>query len=415
MEMTPRTSDAAALFGPAMVADPYAAYARLRATDPVHWHAPMNAWVLTRYADVASALGDPRLSSSLGDLIPDPTRASGSDAEGWKVLQGLLAFVNNSLVFSDPPRHTRLRALVSRAFTPRAVEALRPMIQSLVDGILDAAARQGRMDVVRDLAYPLPIAVIASLFGFPAADRERIKQWSDDLLIPFGREPGSLSAAELERASQGGAALSLYVHGLVQDARAHPREDLLSGLVHASEAGERLSDDELFATVVLFLIAGHENLTSLIACGTLALLDHPDEISKLTADPALLPGAIEELTRYVTPNQFIRRRATEDMALGGRTIRRGQVVLLILAAANRDPAHFPDPDRLDITRRSAWPLAFGHGPHFCIGAPLARLEAEIAFSTLFRRFPRLRVATDRVEYAENFNMRHLKGLPVSLG
>jgi cytochrome P450 len=323
--------------------------------------------------------------------------------------------VNNSLVFSDPPRHTRLRALVSRAFTPRAVEALRPMIQTLVDRILDAAAREGRMDLVRDLAYPLPIAVIASLFGFPAADHERIKQWSDGLLIPFGREPGSLSPAELVRASHGGEALSQYVHSLVKESRGHPWNELLSALVHASGAGERLSDDELFATVVLFLIAGHENLTSLIACGTLALLQHPEELRKLAADPTLLPGAVEQLTRLVTPNQFIRRRATEDVVLGGQTIRRGQVVLLILAAANRDPAHFPDPDRLDITRRSAWPLAFGHGPHFCIGAPLARLEAEIIFSTLFRRFPRLRAETDRFQYAENFNMRHLVTLPVSLG
>jgi pimeloyl-[acyl-carrier protein] synthase len=323
--------------------------------------------------------------------------------------------VNNSLVFSDPPRHTRLRALVSRAFTPRAVEGMRPLIQSLVDGMLDAVAPQGRMDVVRDLAYPLPIAVIASLLGFPAADRERIKRWSDDLLVPFGREPAALSGEELERASHGGAALSDYVHGLVAEVRVHPRDDLLSALVHAAEGGERLSDDELFATVVLFLIAGHENLTSLIGCGTLALLEHPEELRKLAADPSLLPGAIEELTRYVTPNQFIRRRAMDDVAFGDQTVRRGQVVLLILAAANRDPAHFPDPDRLDVTRRSEWPLAFGHGPHFCLGAPLARLEAEVVFSTLLRRFPRLRPATHDVAYVPNFNMRQLTALPVMLG
>ena len=409
-------SDATALFGAAMVANPYAVYARLRATDPVHWHAPMNAWVLTRYADVAAALHDPRLSSSLGELVPDPARAApGWETRGWQVLQGLLVFVDNSLVFSDPPRHTRLRALVSRAFTPRAIEGLRPMVQTLVDGLLDAVASQGRMEIVRDLAYPLPIAVIAGLLGFPITDGAQVKRWSDDLLIPFGREPGALSTAELERAAHGGAALSRYVHALVEETRAHPRDDLLSGLVHAAEAGERLSDDELFATVVLFLIAGHENLTSLIGCGTLALLEHPDEVGKLTADPALLPLAVEELTRYVTPNQFIRRRATDDVTVGGETIRRGQVVLLILAAANRDPAHFPDPDRLDVTRRSEWPLAFGHGPHYCLGAPLARLEAEVAFSTLLRRFPRLRLATDRFDYAENFNMRQLTTLPVILG
>ena len=412
--MTGRSSDAG-LFGPAMVADPYAVYARLRATDPVHWHDPMNAWLLTRYADVAAALGDTRLSSSLGDLMPDAARTGGSSSAGWKVLQGLLIFVDNSLVFSDPPRHTRLRGLVSRAFTPRAVEAMRPMIQSFVDGMLDMVAPQGRMDIVRHLAYPLPIAVIASLLGFPAVDRERIKQWSDDLLIPFGREPAALSPAELDRASQGGAELSRYVHGLVEEVRAQPRNDLLSELVHAADAGDRLTDDELFATVVLFLIAGHENLTSLIGCGTLALLQNPEELRKLEADPAILPGAVEELMRYVTPNQFIRRRATADLSLGGQTIRRGQVVLLILAAANRDPAHFPDPDRLELARRLEWPLALGHGPHYCLGAPLARLEAEIVFSTLFRRFPRMRLATDRPEYAANFNMRQLTTLPVTLG
>jgi cytochrome P450 len=302
---------------------------------------------------------------------------------------------------------------VAKAFTPQAIDQMRPRIQSLVDGLLDAVQPQGRMDFVRDLAYPLPIAVMTVLLGMPPQDRDQLKHWCDALLIPFGKDPAALTPEERKQASAGGAALSDYVRGLIREKRAQPRDDVLSALVQAAEAGDRLSEDELFANVVLFLIAGHENLASLLGNGTVALLQHPDQLAKLRADASLWPHAIEELLRYVTPNQFIRRRATADVTYGGKVIQDGQWVLLMLAAANRDPAHFPDPDRLDVTRPPSWHLAFGHGLHFCIGAALARLEAEVVWTTLFRRCPALRLTTEHFDYGDNFNVRQLNSLPLA--
>jgi cytochrome P450 len=395
------------LFGPDMLADPYGAYARLRATDPVYWYAPQEAWLLTRYADVDAALRDARLSSTFGSAIQDAA------APGWQTLRDIFTFVSNSLVFSDPPRHTRLRGLVSRAFTPQTIDVMRPRIQELLDRLFDPLSARGQMDLIRDLAYPFPLAVMTLLLGFPAQDRERIKRWCDEFLVPFGRDPGSLAPDELEAARRSGQALGRYVRDLVADARARPRGDLLSALVQAEEAGDRLTEDELFATVVLLLIAGHENLTGLLGCGTLALLQHPDQLQRLREAPALLPSAVEELIRYVTPNQFIRRVAAEDLTVGDRSVRKGQALLLVLAAANRDPARYADPDRLDVGRAVGWHLAFGHGIHYCLGVALARLEGDVFFRTLLARCPGLRLAGERVEFVDNFNMRQLKALPVA--
>jgi cytochrome P450 len=370
---------------------------------------PFGAWVLTRYNDVDAALRDLRLSSTLGEVVPP----SAEGTQGWQALRGLYSFVNNSLVFSDQPRHTRLRELVSKAFTPRAVESMRARIQTLVDGMLDAAQPRGQMDLIRELAYPLPLAVIASMLGLAQQDRDRLKQWCDDFILPFGRDPTALSAEERERVDQGSAALVDYVHRVVEEVRGHPNDALVSALEQAAEAGDRLSDDELFANVVLLIIAGHENLTSLLGIGTLALLQNPDQLQRARDDAGLWPRAVEELVRYVTPNQFIRRRAREDVVIGGKTVATDQFVLLVLAAANRDPARFPDPDRLDFARPPTWHVAFGHGIHYCLGAPLARLEGEIVFETLFRRFPALRLTTDHWDYVDNFNVRQLKALPVA--
>jgi len=408
-DQTDQASGHLELFGPDMLADPYPTYRRLRERDPVYWYEPFGAWVLTRYADVDAALRDLRLSSTLGGVVPPAAEGTA----GWQALRGLYAFVNNSLVFSDPPRHTRLRELVSKAFTPRAVEAMRARIQALVDGMLDVVQPRGQMDFVRDVAYPLPLAVIASMLGFPQEDRDNLKRWCDDFILPFGRDPSALSAEERERVDQGSAALVDYVHRLVAEVRAQPNEALISALERAAAAGDRLSDEELFASIVLLIIAGHENLTSLLGVGTLALLQNPDQLQKVQADPTLWPHAVEELVRYVTPNQFIRRRVRETVVFGGKTLEAEQFVLLVLAAANRDPEHFPDPDRLDVTRPPTWHLAFGHGIHYCLGAPLARLEGEIVFQTLFRRFPSLRLATDHWEYVDNFNVRQLRALPLA--
>ena len=415
MSAPPSQDPAADLFGPAMLADPYAAYARLRAADPVHWYAPMGAWVLTRYADVDAALRDARLSNTFGTALPGAAQAAGGQtAAGWQTLQSIYTFVANSLVFTDPPRHTRLRELVSKAFTPQTIDPMRPRIQALLDGLLDPLLAQERFDLAHDLAYPFPLAVLALLLGFPQEDRDQIKRWCDEFLVPFGRDPATLPAADVEQARQSGDALSRYVRDLTAQARAHPRANLLSALVQAESAGERLTEDELFANVVLFLIAGHENLTGLLSCGTLALLQQPDQWQRLRADPALLPGAVEELARYVTPNQFIRRVALEDLTIGDKAIQKDQAVLLVLAAANRDPARYPDPDRLDVGRAVGWPLAFGHGFHFCLGVALARLEGEICFGTLLQRCPNLALASPQIQYVDNFNVRQVQALPVTV-
>jgi cytochrome P450 len=290
---------------------------------------------------------------------------------------------------------------------------MRPRIQALLDGLLDPLLARGQMDLARDLAYPFPLAVMALLLGFPAQDRDQIKRWCDEFLVPFGRDPDTLPPDELEAARRSGQALGRYVRDLVAETRARPRGDLLSALVQAEETGDRLTEDELFATVVLLLIAGHENLTGLLGCGTLALLQHPDQLEGLRRKPTLLPNAVEELIRYVTPNQYIRRVASGDVTVGDKSVRRDQALLLVLAAANRDPARYADPDRLDLGRAVGWHLAFGHGVHYCLGVALARLESDVFFGTLLARCPGLRLAGERVEFVDNFNMRQVKALPVT--
>jgi cytochrome P450 len=404
---TAQPLDLPPLFGPEMRADPYPVYRRLRETDPVHWHEPFGAWVLTRYDDVIAALHDPRFSAERAGKMQEMT--------GSEELRPFFAFLSSRMLYADPPRHTRLRTLVSKAFTPHAVEAMRPHIQGLVDQFLDRVQGQGRMDVIADLAYPLPVTVIVEMLGVPVRDRDRLKQWSDDFVAYFAKHPAQVTPEEYRRAVQAVAAEREYFGAAVAPLRQHPRPDLLSAMVHAEEGGDRLTEDELHGSANLLLTAGHETTTNLIGNGTLALLRHPDQLAKLRADPSLLPGAVEEFLRYDGPVQFTHRLAKEDIALRGQTIRKGQFVYLMLAAANRDPARFPDPDRLDIARKDNHHVAFGQGPHFCLGAPLARLEAQIAFGTLLRRFPTLSLAADRLEYRETFNLHGLKALPVQFG
>jgi cytochrome P450 len=395
------------LFGPAMLDDPYPVYRRLRETDPVHWYEPFGAWVLTRYHDVAAALHDPRFSS-------ERTAAMQAMA-GQPGLQPFFDFLATRMLYADPPRHTRLRGLVSKAFTPHAVEAMRPHIQALVDQFLDRVQPQGRLDLVADLAYPLPVTVIAEMLGVPAEDRERLKRWSDEFIVYFSKSPTQVTPEEYDGAARAVAAEEDYFRAAVARLRAAAEPGLLGALARVEEAGDRLTEQELYANVNLLLTAGHETTTNLIGNGMLALLRHPDQWEKLRADPSLLPGAIEEFLRYDSPVQFTHRLAKEDVAVGDQVIRRSQFVYLMLGAANRDPARFPDPDRLDITRKDNHHVSFGQGPHFCLGAPLARLEGQIAFGTLLHRFPALRLAADRLEYRPTFNLRGLQALPVVIG
>jgi pimeloyl-[acyl-carrier protein] synthase len=317
-----------------------------------------------------------------------------------------------SMLDRDPPDHTRLRSLVSKAFTPRVVEALRPHIQKIVDSLLDRVAGANAMDLIEDFAYPLPVIVICEMLGVPFEDHERFKQWGldiarglDSILLP----PDSDVARRSDAAR---SALTAYFRELIAERRASPRADLLSGLIAAEEVGDRLREDELLATCILLLVAGHETTVNLIGNGTLALLRHRDQLRRLREDPGLIASAVEELLRYDGPVQRTARVSGEDVAIAGRTIAKGELVMPFIGAADRDPAQFPDPDRLDIARTDNRHIAFGWGIHFCLGAPLARLEGQIALNTLVRRLPKLALATDKPEYRESLTLRGLSTLPV---
>jgi pimeloyl-[acyl-carrier protein] synthase len=385
---------------PGFLSDPYPTYDRLRAEDPVH-HSPLGFWVLTRYDDVVSVLRDPRfakeaIASFVAARFGVPTPGMGL-----------------SMLDRDPPDHTRLRGLVSKAFTPRVVERLRPHIQQIVDGLVDRAAGAGSMDLIEEFAYPLPVIVICEMLGVPVADHERFKGWGLD--IARGLDSVMLPPdSEVHRRSMAARhALSDYFRALIAERRAAPRDDMLSGLIAAEEAGDTLSEDELLATCILLLVAGHETTVNLIGNGTLALLRHPGQLRRLRENPELIGTAVEELLRYDGPVQRTARIPSADVTIAGHKIDKGEMVMPFIGAADRDPVQFPDPNRLDITRADNRHIAFGWGIHFCLGAPLARVEGQIAISTLVRRFPNLALATDEPEYRQSLTLRGLKTLPVS--
>ncbi|HUM17578.1 MAG TPA: cytochrome P450 [Candidatus Nitrosotalea sp.] len=386
---------------PEFVADPYPMYQRLRTEDPVH-HSPLGFWVLTRYADVITSLRDPR-------LIKEPIAAFVAARFGMAVPPGL----GLSMLDRDPPDHTRLRGLVSKAFTPKALESLRPHIQQIVTGLLDKVEGHGEMDLIEEFAYPLPVIVICEMLGVPVRDHERFKQWGldiarglDAIMLPPDSEVG-------KRSVTGRRALAEYFRELIAERRAAPRDDMLSALIAAEEAGDKLNEEELLATCILLLVAGHETTVNLIGNGTLALLRHPAELRRLRDDPGIIGAAVEELLRFDGPVQRTARIPSEDVTIGGRTIPKGEMVMPFLGAADRDPAQFPDPDRLDLTRADNRHIAFGMGIHFCLGAPLARMEGQIAINMLLKRLPKLALATDKPEHRQSLTLRGLQSLPVS--
>ncbi len=385
---------------PEFVADPYPTYHRLRAEDPVH-HSPLGFWVLTRYADVIAMLRDPR-------LVKEPIAAFVAARFGMTP-PGL----GLSMLDRDPPDHTRLRGLVSKAFTPRALESLRPHIQQIVDGLLAQVEGKREMDLIEQFAYPLPVRVICEMLGVPVADHERFKQWGLD--IARGLDAIMLPPdSDVARKSMAGRhALSGYFRELIAERRAAPRDDMLSALIAAEEAGDKLNEDELMATCILLLVAGHETTVNLIGNGTLALLRHPDQLRRLRDNPGLIATAVEELLRFDGPVQRTARIPSEDVTIGGQTIPKGEMVMPFLGAADRDPVQFADPDRLDIGRTDNRHIAFGMGVHFCLGAPLARMEGQIAINTLVKRFPKLALATDRPEFRQSLTLRGLASLPVA--
>jgi len=389
-------------FLPEFNADPYPFYHRLREADPVH-QSPLGFWVLTRYDDCVMVLRDPRFGRAGFEGLLE-------SVYGNTVEQGRLP---TSMLFRDPPDHTRLRGLVSRAFTPRVVEGLRPRIQQIVDGLLDRVQGAGRMEVISDLAYPLPVTVISEMLGVPEGDRERIKQWSADIARSLDAIGLRTDPEIVDRGRTGRHAIGDYFRSLIPERKKRPRGDLLSLLIEAEEQGDKLSEGELLATCVLLYIAGHETTVNLIGNGLLALLRHPKELERLRDAPSLIQSAVEELLRYDGPVQRTARITNADVELAEHKIPKGSMVVPVIGAANRDPAHFPDPDRLDVSRPDNRHIAFGFGIHFCLGAPLARLEGQITLGTLLHRLPRLALSTERPEWRESQVLRGLKALPVS--
>jgi cytochrome P450 PksS len=356
------------------------------------------AWLVTRYDDVLTVLKDPRFAKDYSSKMRWVPRA----------IQSL----NRNLLNLDPPDHTRLRTLVSKAFTPRVVEQMRDRIQSVCDELLDAAAASGRMEIVGGFALPLPLTIIADLLGIPARDRRRFYSWSKRVAAAT-----SGAVVDLLRAQPALWLSMRYLRGLIALRRAEPRDDLVTALLRAEEAGDQLSEDEVVGMIALLLLAGYETTMSLIACGALALVQHPRQRELLQQNPARAETAIEELLRYTSPADFATFRiAREDVAIGSATIPRGHVVLAALASANHDESQFSDPETLDLTREPNRHLAFGVGAHFCLGAPLARLEGQIALTTLFRRFPDLRLANaaGTLRWRRGLLFRGLEQLPVVL-
>ena len=314
------------------------------------------------------------------------------------------------MVFNDPPAHTRLRGLINTVFTSRAVERLRPRIHEIVDELLAQVTDRGTMDVIGDFAYRLPVIVIAEMLGVPPEGREQMKAWSDELALFIGSALGTPD--KYERAARGMADMCTYFREVVGARRRQPREDLISALVDAEQQGGQLSEEELVATCVLLLFAGHETTTNLIGNGLLSLLRHPDALAALRADPSLIGPAVEELLRYDGPTQAQVRVALDDIVLHGKTIRAGDRVFVMVNAANRDPARFDEPDRLDLTRADNAHVAFGYGAHFCVGAPLARLEGQVAIAAAVRRLPGLALAPGELTWLPSMVFRGVRSLPV---
>ncbi len=388
----------------------YETFAQMRESDPVLCQPGIDGetpiWFVTRHDDVVSVLldderfvRDPALALDSAELAASATRMPES-----------FAFIENHMLNKDGDDHRRLRRLVTKAFTPRMVEQLRPRIQEIADELLDAVEERGCMDLVDEFAFPLPMMVISELLGIPHEDRDRFRAWSTPIVTPV------LTAEELASFGEQMSAFVAYLRDLFERRRAEPRHDLVSALLQAEDAGDVLTEQELFSMVVLLIVAGHETTVNLIGNAVAALLQQPEQRAQLQRDPGLVPQAVEELLRYDGPvERGLNRWAATDVELGGQTIRRGETVIAMLGSANRDPDRFPDPDTLDLTRQDLKHVAFGRGSHYCLGAPLARLEAEIALATLLRRLPSLRldVAPDELRWRPVPLFRSLVALPVA--
>jgi cytochrome P450 len=388
--------------------EPYLGYRRLREEAPCCVEPRGGGVVLSRFADVAAALKHPglRMSDLLGPVMNTPKPLQ-------PVVRPAARTISRMMLFTDPPDHTRLRGLANRAFTPRAVEAMRARVGEIAEGLLDDLRPSGPVDLMGGFANWLPVIVIAEMLGTAVSDLRRFKRWSDDfaLLISSSGQPAPVIAF---RGAWSVYCLQRYLRRLVRQRRARPGNNLLDAMIAAEEGGDALTEQELVSNALLLLVAGHITTTHLIGSGVLALLQHPDQLALLREEPALLPSAVEEILRYESPLQFTGRFAADEVVVNGHRIPAGSAVALCLGSANHDPDQFAEPERLDITRTENRHLAFAAGAHFCLGAALARLEGQVAIGAVLRRFPELRLAGERIEWRKAGVQRGLKRLAVHL-
>jgi hypothetical protein len=392
------------LLDPEILANPYPLFKKLRETDPVHWDSFLHAWVVTRYEDVVNVM----LKCS-ADRTPKPEQleAMGMIAELTPIAQVMV----RQMLFMDAPSHTRLRALCAVAFTPARVAALKQHIQDIADQLIDRVIDSGRMDVIADFANPLPAIVTAELFGVPVEDHQKLKDWSTDFAEMLGNFQHNPDRAR--RVLRSTENLLEYFQDAIREQKQNPRPGLVSSLLNAEVDGFRLTEEEIVANLIVTMVGGQETTTNLIGNGLVSLLKNPDQLDLLKHDSSILSSAIEELLRYESPSQHTARLAPDDMTLGGKKIQKKQAVIAVFAAANRDPERFPAPDKLDLKRSDNRHVAFAWGPHYCFGAPLARMEGQIAFETMLRRLPNIRLESWELEWRDNLGLRGLKSLPIS--
>jgi pimeloyl-[acyl-carrier protein] synthase len=391
------------LLDPAVLADPYPLYARLCEEDPVHWDQFLHCWVVTRYADVHQVL-----HSFSADRTPSPEAMR---ALGLGHIEPIAEVMVKQMLFLDAPDHTRLRKLCSTAFTPRRVELLEGRVEAIANDLIDKVIANKRMDVVADFAAPFPAIVTAHLLGVPAEDHAQLKAWSSDfaeMLGNFQHNP-----ERIDRVLKSVADMTGYFRRAVREEERPLPEGLIRSLVEAEIDGNRLSEEEVIANTIVTMVGGQETTTNLIGNGLLTLLRQPDKLAELRDNPDIAESAIEELLRFETPSQHTGRICREDTIMGGKLIKKGDAVMAVMAAGNRDPRRFADPDALDLRRTDNRHLAFGWAAHFCFGAPLARMEGRIAFTTLLRRLPELALGEGKLSWRENLGLRGLKSLQVT--
>jgi cytochrome P450 len=388
------------LSSPDFITDPYPLYDALREEDPVHWSDEWGVWVLTTYEDTSSVLRDPTHFSSVGrfsallDQLPPEVQPD---------IARLRQHYSGGLIQSDPPDHTRLRSLIRLAFTPRVIEGYRDRIQSVVDGLIDPFMEASEFDAVMDFAYPLPVVVVSQILGVPSSDLNQVFRWTVD--VGGVQATGGAKEEKARRASIAIGEIEDWFAEIISDRRRNPGTDLISDLIAAQDQGDRLNDAEMVSTCVTLMLAGHETTKNLVSNGLLTLLRHPDQLAALRDDPSLMSTAVEEVLRYESPIQRGWRRVAVETELRGKTLRPGELVYYMFGAANRDPAQFPDADRFDVRRQENRHLAFGFGIHFCVGAPLARLEGAIALQTALRRLKEIELREETIEWGQSVHVR----------